>query len=166
MGIPLCVTFCFSLAGFNSFSLNLIFVSLINMYLGVFFLGFILYGTLCASWTWVTISFPMLGKFLAIISSNIFSHPFFFSSFSWTPIIQMLVHLVLSQRSLRLSSILFILFSLIFSSAVISTILSSCSHIRSSASVILLLIPLVCFSFQLLYCSSLFACSLDLLDLC
>ena len=35
----------------------------------------------------------------------------------------MLVHLILSQRSLRLSSILFILFTLSYSSAVISTIL-------------------------------------------
>ena len=49
------------------------------------FLGFILYGTLCVSWTWVTISFPMLGKFSTIISSNIFSDPFFFSSSSGTP---------------------------------------------------------------------------------
>ena len=53
----------------------------------------------------------------------------------------MLVPLVLSQRSLRLSSILFILFTLFCSSEVISTILSSRSLIRSSASAILLLIP-------------------------
>ena len=32
---------------FHIFSLSLIFVSLINMYLSVFLLGFILYGTLC-----------------------------------------------------------------------------------------------------------------------
>ena len=108
MGVPFYVTSCFSLAAFNIFSLNVIFVSLINRCLGVFFLGFILYGTLCASWTWVTVSYPMLGKFSTIISSNIFS--FFFSSSSGTPIIRMLVHLMLSQRSLRLSSVLFILF--------------------------------------------------------
>ena len=47
MGIPLCVIWCFSLAAFNIFSLYLIFDSLINMCLGVFLLGFILYGTLC-----------------------------------------------------------------------------------------------------------------------
>ena len=76
MGIPLYVIFCFSLATFNIFSLNLIFVRLINMCLGVFFLGFILYGTFYASWIWVTISFPMLGKFSTTISSNIFSNPF------------------------------------------------------------------------------------------
>ena len=51
MGIPLCVICCFSLAAFNIFSLYLIFDSLINMCLGMFLLGFILYGTLCASWT-------------------------------------------------------------------------------------------------------------------
>ena len=76
-----------------------------------------------------------------IISSNIFSVPFFFSSSSGTPIIQMLVCLMLSQRSLRLSLILFILFSLFWSAVVISTVLSSRSHNHSSASVILLLIP-------------------------
>ena len=53
----------------------------------------------------------------------------------------MLVCLMLSQRSLRLSSFLFILFSLFYSTAVNSTILSSRSLICSYASVILLLIP-------------------------
>ena len=114
--------------------------SLISMYVGMFLLGFILYGTLCASWTWLAISFSMLGKFSTIISSKIFSYPFFFSSFG-IPIIQMLVHLILSQRSLRLSSVLLILFTLFCSSEVISTILSSNSLIHSSASDILLLIP-------------------------
>ena len=83
MEIPLCVIF-FSLAAFNIFSLNLIFVGFINMCLGVFLLGFILYGTLSASWTWVTISFSMLGKFSTIISSNIFSD-FLFLFFFWYP---------------------------------------------------------------------------------
>ena len=36
------------------FSLCLVFVSLIRMCLGMFLLGFISYGTLCASWTWLT----------------------------------------------------------------------------------------------------------------
>ena len=66
------------------FSLCLVPVSLISMCLGMFLLGFILYGTLCASWTSLTISFSMLGKFSTIISSKIFSYPFFFSSFSGT----------------------------------------------------------------------------------
>ena len=87
---------------------------------GVFLLGFIVYGTLCASsWNWLTISFSMLGKFSTIISSKIFSYPFFLSSSSGTPIIQMLVHLIWSQRSLRWSLVLFILFTLFCSSEVI-----------------------------------------------
>ena len=42
MGFPLYVTCCFSLAAFNILFLCLVFVSLISMCLGVFFLGFIL----------------------------------------------------------------------------------------------------------------------------
>ena len=87
MGIPLCVICCFSLAAFSNCSLFLIFVNLINMYLGLFHLGFILLGTLWVSWTCVTISFPILGKFSAIISSSNFSWPFFLSSSSGTPMI-------------------------------------------------------------------------------
>ena len=90
MGIPLCVICCFSLAAFNIYSLCLIFVNLINMCLVVFHLGFILFGTLWVSWTWVIISFPILGKFSTIISSNIFSWSFFLSSSSGTPMIRML----------------------------------------------------------------------------
>ena len=95
MGIPLCVICCFSLAAFNIYSLCLIFVNLINMCLGVFCLGFILFGTLWVSWTWVIISFPILGTFSTLISSNIFSWSFFLSS-SGTPMIQMLALLTLS----------------------------------------------------------------------
>ena len=62
MVFPLYITCCFSLAGFNILSLYLVCVNLISMCLGVFLLGFILYGTLCASWTWLAISFSMLGK--------------------------------------------------------------------------------------------------------
>ena len=112
------------------------------------------------------ISFPILGKFSTIISSHIFSVPFFFSSSSGTPIIQILVHLMLSQRSLRLSSILFILFSLFCSVVVIPTLLSSRSLTRSFASVILLLIPSREFLISLICCSSLFVCSLVLLGPC
>ena len=74
----------FSFAAFNICCLCLIFINLINVCLGVFCLGFILFGTLWVSWTWVAISFPILGKFSAIISSSIFSWPFFLSS-SGTP---------------------------------------------------------------------------------
>ena len=75
------------------------------------------------------------------MSSKIFSYAFFFFYSSGTPIIQMLVCLILSQRSMRLSTVLFILFTLFCSSEVISTILSSSSLIWSSASDILLLTP-------------------------
>ena len=111
MGIPLCVICCFSLAVFNISSLCLIFINLINMCLGVFHLGFILFGKLWVSWTWVTISFPILGKFSTIISSSTFSWTSFLSSSSGTPMIRMLGCLILSQRSLRLSSFVLILFS-------------------------------------------------------
>ena len=140
MGIPLCVICCFSPAAFNICSLCLIFVNLINMCLGVFCLGFILFGTLWVYWTWVTISFPIGGKFSTIISSGIFSWSFFLSS-SRTTMIQMLGCLTLFQRSLRLSSFLSILFSFFLSVSFISTILSSTSLVLSSACVILLLVP-------------------------
>ena len=128
MGIPLCVICCFSLAAFNICYLCLIFVNLINkdlimikdliknliMCLGVFLLGFILFGPLWVSWTWVIISFLILGKFSTIISSSIFSWSFFLSS-SGTHMIEMLGCLTLSQRSPRLSSFLLICFSFFIS---------------------------------------------------
>ena len=124
MGVPLHVVCCFSLAAFNILCLSLILVHFITMCLSVFLLGVIVPGMLCASWTWLTISPPMFGKFSAIISLNIFSGPFSLFSPSGTPILQMLVCLM-SQRSLRLSSFLFILFSIFCSAAVMSTILST-----------------------------------------
>ena len=141
MGITLCVICCFSLAAFNIFSLCLIFVSLINMCLVVFCLGFILFRILWVSWTWMAISLPILGKFSTIISSSIFSSPFFLSSSSGTPMIQMFWYLALLQRSLGLSSFLLIPFYFFLSASFISTILSFISLILSSASVILLLVP-------------------------
>ena len=120
IGIHLCVIFCCSFAAFNIYYLCLIFINLINMCLGVFHLGFFLFGTRLVSWTWTAISFPILGKFSTIISSSIFSGPFFLSSSSGTPMIQMLGRLTLSQRSLRLSSFLLILFSFFLSASFIS----------------------------------------------
>ena len=139
-GNPLLCYLCFSLDAFNICSLCLIFVSLINMCLVVFHLGFILFGTRWVSWTLVAISFPILGKFSTIISSSIFSCPFFLSS-SGTPMILILRCLTLSQRSLRLSSFHLILFSFFPSASFISTILSSTTLSLSSASLILLLVP-------------------------
>ena len=79
VGISSYVICCFSLVLLNTWSLT--FTNLFNMCLGMFLLGFILNGTLCASWTWVTVSSPVLGKFSAFISSNIFSVPFSLFSF-------------------------------------------------------------------------------------
>ena len=109
MGVPLCIICLFFFVAFKVLSLSLIFVILITICLGVFLLGFILPGTLCVSWTWLTISFSMLEKFSAIISSSIFSDSF--SSPSETPIMWTLVCLMLFQRSLRLSSFFFHSFS-------------------------------------------------------
>ena len=105
-GNPLVCYCCFSLAAFNMCSLCLIFVNLINMCLGCF-PGFILFGPLRVYGTCMTISFPILGKFSTIMSSSIFSWSFFLSSSSGTPMIRILGHCTLSQRSLRLSSFLF-----------------------------------------------------------
>ena len=108
MGIPLCIMCCFNLAAFNICSLFLIFDSLINMCLGVFCLGFILFGTL-VFFNLGGCFLPHLRKLLTIISSNIFSCPYFLSS-SGTLMIWMLGYLTLSQRSLSLSLFNFILF--------------------------------------------------------
>ena len=101
------------------------------------------------------ISFSMLGRFSTIIFSEFFSYNFFLSSSSGTRMIQMLVCLIWSQRSLRLFSALFILFTL-FSSEVISTILSSRSLMHSSASDILLLIPSRVFVISVIVCLCMF----------
>ena len=69
------------------------------------------------------------------------------------------------QRSLRLSSVLFILFTLFYSSELISTILSSSSLICSSASDILLLISSRVFLISVIVLS-LYVYSLILLGLC
>ena len=126
---------------FNILSLFLISVSLITLCLGVFLLRFILPGTLHFL-DWLTISFPILGKFSTkTISSNIFLDPFSLSSPSETTIMWMLMHLMSSQRTLRLTSVFsfFLFFYILFYSSDLH-ILSSRSLICSSASVILLLI--------------------------
>ena len=104
MGVLLYVICHFSLVAFNNLSLSLIFISLTTMCVRVSVLGFILPGTLCTSWTWLAISFPMLGSFSSIISPNIFSGPLSSSYPSGASIMRMLLHLMLSPRSLRLSS--------------------------------------------------------------
>ena len=94
MGFSFYVTCCFSFSAFNRLSLCFIFVSLINMYLGMFLLGFILYGTHCVSWTWLIISSSMLVKFSTIISSKNFLVLFLFLFFFWDLYNSMLVLLI------------------------------------------------------------------------
>ena len=119
--------------------------------------GFIQYGTLMHP-RLACVSFPMLGNFSSSSSSNIFLGSFSLLPLSRTLIIQMLVSLTLSRRSLRLSSSLFL--SSFCPAAVISTNLFS-------AHLFVLLLHLFCywfhlvyFSFQLLFIS---VCSLKLL---
>ena len=84
MGFPLYITCCCSLAAYNIFSLCLLFVSLISMYLGMFLLGFILYGTLRL--------LDLIDYFLfhvrEIFNYNLFKNfviPFIFLFFFWDP---------------------------------------------------------------------------------
>ena len=74
MGIPVCVIRCFSPDALI-FRLCLPFLCLITLCLDTFPRGF-LRGRLCTSSTWVTVFPPVLGKFFATVSSNIFSDPF------------------------------------------------------------------------------------------
>uniref|UniRef100_A0A4X1WB81 Uncharacterized protein n=1 Tax=Sus scrofa TaxID=9823 RepID=A0A4X1WB81_PIG len=82
--------------------------------LGLGLFGFNLFGALCAFCILISVSFRF-GKFSTIISSNIFSIPFSFSSPSGTPIMCIFVFFVLSHRSLILLSC----FSFGFLSAVV-----------------------------------------------
>ena len=82
MGFSLYVTCCFSLAAFK---ILLVFVSLISMCLGMFLLGFILYGTLCSNWTWLGYFLFHVGE---ILNYNLFKNfliPFLFLFFFWDP---------------------------------------------------------------------------------
>ena len=62
--------FFFPFAAFNIFSLSLIFDNLIIMCLGMSHFWFILFEVLCASWIWMSVCFPSLRTFSAIISLN------------------------------------------------------------------------------------------------
>ena len=115
-------------------------------------LGFILPGTLYAFWTLLTFSFPMLGKFSAFVSSNIFSGAF--SLLLWHPFnVNVSAFDVVPEVSGCLH-----FFSFFFLYSVLQQWFPSfCLLIHSSASVILLLIPST-----VLFSS---VCSLVLLDL-
>uniref|UniRef100_A0A8D1WVF1 Uncharacterized protein n=1 Tax=Sus scrofa TaxID=9823 RepID=A0A8D1WVF1_PIG len=135
IGVPLFVITFFSLAAFKIFSLSLILVSLINVCLGVCLLGLFYMGlAVLPGFKWVFLSH--VREVLSYYLIEYFFCPLL--SVSGTPIIWMLVCLTLSQRSLRLSSSVFNLFSLFSSSFVISISLSYTSLSHSSASCILL----------------------------
>ena len=76
MRVLLYVTCCISLAAFKILCSSLIIAILIIFCFGVFLFGLILFGTLSNSWIWMSVSFPGLGKFSAIMSSNMFSSLF------------------------------------------------------------------------------------------
>ena len=85
----------FSLAAFNIFSLCLIFVSLINMCLNLFLFGFVLYGTL----HFLNLTDYFLSHIREVFDYNHF-RPFLLLCPSGANIMQILMHLILSQKSL------------------------------------------------------------------
>ena len=97
---------------------------------------------------WDSLGFLALGDYFLPHFREVFNYyllkyflmVFLLSSSSRTPMIRMLRHLILSWRSLRLSSFLLIHFSFFLSDSFLSTILSSNSLILSSVSVILLFV--------------------------
>ena len=134
MGFPLFVSCSFSLAAFNILSLCLIFVNLISICLDMFLLGFILCGTLDHFLFY-------LGE---IFNSNLFKNfliHFLFLFLLWHPYSSNVggFNLVPKVSETILSS--FQLFTLFYSSAVISTILFTSSLIHLSPSYILLSVP-------------------------
>ena len=131
---------------------------LIIMYLVVVLFRFIFFGTLCDSWAWMFVSCVRLRNFSAIIL-QISPCLFFLSSPSGTPIIQMLVCLMLSQRFLKWPSFFKFFFIVFYSIWVISTTLSSSLLICSSVSCILLFISSGGVFFLLFVCLFVFATS-------
>ena len=140
MGFPLYVICCFSLAAFNTFPLSLIFVSLINMSQHVSPWVYSVWDSLC----FLDLGDYFLSHVKEVFNCNLFKYflrPFLFLFFFWDPYNLNVGCLMLSQKSLRFSSVLFILFSVFCSLAGISTILSFSSIIHSSSLIFLLLIP-------------------------
>ena len=74
----------------------------------VFRLGFILFVTLWVSWTWVAISFPILGKFSTIILLKYFLMAFLFVFFFWDSYDSNVGEFNIVPEVLRLSSFLLI----------------------------------------------------------
>ena len=100
------ISWFFSSCCFYCFLFMFIFSILIIICLGLFLFGLILYDSLCAS----LFHSSAFRSFQLLFFSNILSGLFSLWS-SGTPIMWILVFLVLPQRSFKLSSFLFILFS-------------------------------------------------------
>jgi hypothetical protein len=96
-GLPLDVTWCFSLASFNVLSLFYIFCVLIIICLGEVLFWSCLFGVLKASCTLVSISFSKFGKFSFIMLLNVFCTFSFYPPFS-VPMIHRFCLLMVSQR--------------------------------------------------------------------
>ena len=107
----------FSLAAFKILSLSLTFGILMMMYLGVGLFASIIIGTLCTSWTCVSVSFNKLGKLSFTIFPDRFPIFCSVSSSSGSPMREMLDLLKLSQRLLYyplfLDSFFFLLFYMV-----------------------------------------------------
>ena len=80
------------------------------MHLGVFLVELVLLEILYDFCTWMYLNFLNFRKLSDLMFSNMTFVPFCLYSPSGIPIMQMLLHLMLSQRSLKLSSFLFIPF--------------------------------------------------------
>ena len=108
-----------------------------------FLFGLILNWILCTSWTWISISFPRLRRFSAIMSSTMFSASFYIlllSIYSLYSIYSVGLHslLILFQRSLKQSSFFPFLFLFFCSASVIFTALFFSSFICSFECLLLL----------------------------
>ena len=99
---------------------------------------FILFGTLCASYTWIFASFLNFGKFSAIISSNTFSIPFSLSSPSGTCIMHRLAYFILFHRFCKLLSFSHLFFCLEYLSFNVSRVLRSPFNISVGLDLLLL----------------------------
>ena len=112
MGVPLYITCCFFLSAFNILSLSLCFAVLIIVCLGVVLFGLIL---LCFLDLDVCFLSQVRDVFSYCVFRCVLCHFLAFVSPSGTPLMQMLVCLMLFQRSFKLSSFVFILFFVCFS---------------------------------------------------
>lgn len=133
-------------------ALSWTFAIIIIRCLGVNLFELILFGTLYGTWTWISVSFPRLEGFSAIIQIR------FFFSF-WDPVMWMLASLMLSQRS-QTSLVFFFLYFFLF-----SLVNFHISVFQVAVSSNLLLISFLCINFSY-YSSALFHSSLYFLILC